>query len=556
MTVENYVATPVNDCVTTADINQWLQNLNQIAYCAQISTGGISCRPINGTTANGECLEISNIGLNSNPADVDLLSLEKKTIIGVARVQISDFTTNQGNDPNPIDEANTVSNQGYGDFYGLIKCDGEVVSSTAPFTIRGEGTVVLNGLSCCPKGAKIEVCVVRFSGTGAGSYTVSYCGAMLCIQLPYRNRLTDIGNFCCAPLIPPDCTVGRAGIELLRQNVQALCAYAASGVRTVQCPADVAFTGDGSQLIHTMENDGEYLVVGSVVVCGTVRGIDDAWVYANPKVSCDGQETGCPTIKNIYGYSGNRSACLSFPVYACGRCSAGSEIFAGTDQLTDPCNLSEEDINLLVNSSNFQIESVEQNYTVYTFENSDPVADGAISATPNAFLDKCITKDSVVELVAKSDELATYYTELNAIGSYCEETVATASIPLGDTFQVMVRPPFPLPNPPPNPLPTPWPPEKKTLVTGGVELCFGAGLVGSQPLTITVNLNCGGTVVETFTYTMGVFAGVSIASFCQPLFLNNVVTCPIDQQVDFEVITTGDPAIDVTISTDLLAVCL
>ena len=556
-----YAPTPVPaGCLDTATIDTWLQNTKALADCVAEVRGGVTCAPINGAIVDG-CIVIDSGRSAVNPSSAEATALDKKLTLGYVTINVDNqtVTTEQSDGP----QTQVVA--GVGTFRAVLYCDGVAVASTAAATIQSTGMLALNMSGCCPRNASVQVCLEQIGPTQL-TYSASVCGALLCLQENYLLPLAEaMPSYCCPPFfIPAGCNVGRAGLHLLRQNLAAIHAVAAAGVNTVECPAAASFAGAGSQTLYTFDQDCAYLVVGSAVVCVESFSNDAITFTGGPSVSCGGQQTYCPLRRILpeqisTDATGLREACWNFPVVACGVCKEGDTIVAGMESPEGVCE-DNIDPNITSQIAGGNIVSIDQQYTVYTFCTTDPIAAGELAPWIEPRLLKCPERLQVELLIAQADALNGYLSGLGNNLNYCNEITSGGGGPLPlPTFTDIIRPPFPPP-------PTGPVPNKKTMVFGFVDICLDNTSLNSYgQFDLDITITCGGDVLNLSQIGAlqpenlpslsdnQVQQGITSVCFSQPV--QYTFNCLTTDPVIATVTLNGDPWVEGTVKYNFLAFC-
>ena len=562
MAIPGYVPTAVPACLDTPTINTWLQSTNQLVNPALTDTGGIKCVGVTGSLARGDCMEIKPVATVQETGKI-----EKKILLGSALI-----TARPSFNVDDHDQGN-----GSGRAYVTLelRCNGTAIASQTE-TIALSNTpqtnqilASLNMFGECPAVGQLELCsVVRVTGLESGygdqvEVETVICAAVLCIRGPYTNSFDAMTGFCCAPEIPADCTVGREGLYLLQQNATALCGYLSQGDQFLSCDYDATTAGLQPIQVLTATDTINYLVFGSVTACVENAGPGTGAVNVTPTISCGGDQQQCPGYNIILpgpgATEGPLTKCIQIPVIACGTCQPGDAIvISNGSEIQCDSTISTGAVGPSVS-----IVSAEQSYTVFTFGRTDPIAEGLIPAPVNSPLPKCVPRSSVENLVAKIDSVHDYLCGRQNREPYCNYASATYQGRDNVTGELIVRPPFPLPNPPPDPLPTPWPPLKKTMLTGSVIVCVDVNGLNDQNANFTIEILCAGAVVCTLLETVSLQNPQADEGYrdnkCTTVPIAKTVTCEINQPVSVRVTgvaqSTGD-VVNLSASPRITAFCL
>lgn len=573
MAIDDYVITPVPDCVDTPTVNQWLQNLNALMEGGLQATGGVSCIPVEGALNDGECLKLdSTSSLQLSSLGEATGAIEKKIFLVAAKVTVGQSRDNRGG-PEGLPVVPPAGQQDV-NFAITAVCGNTQFATTTIQTSPQDSVLYFNAnmIGECPAGTPIEVCVDIVSdslppGFSKPTINVILCGAMLCVSEASQGFLSDIPGFFCAPDVPPGCLIGREGIHLMQQNTRALCSFAGQGYLESNCDFSFTFEDADSHTLATPQNDVQYLIVGSARICGRylLSNRDDPVGQISAQISggcSNGSTTSCFSItQELSGNGpgvGGEVVCFTVPFVACGNCLAGGTLFAGINT-GEQCS----DTDTSLDQTFVEITSVSQTYTVFTFRRVDPIAEGLIPIYEEQRVDKCISRDSVEYLVEKADALFNYFCELqdNVIG--CQR-IADAFGPVasaGTLYAGVIRPPSPPPpaTVPPTPIPT-----SKVNVMCNLRICMRNEIkTADRTVLIEITVSCAGANPYTLTTNCvipksqgGSTDGIVVLgsdTICKDIpFIHTYSGCLITDPVNLEISALGDD-VEVTGSFDCLS---
>jgi hypothetical protein len=484
-----------NFCPTPDEFIEVFNALGELRECTSENLSEFRCKRFEAEAegaANGRaCVIVEAEDTNVNPASV---GVDRKMLVVVMKV-----TTNfQNNQPGGTGEGDSnVNGQTPDATYAItVNCAGTPVA-----TQEFKGTNVANLCYDCPVGSEVEICITNNAtirgGTVGGRFTVTLCGASVCIG-EVENPVQDTVFI---PDVEPNCCFGRDAIHLIIQNLNAFRdAYTDNG----QIPSCTTFTfedRDDHTLLAAAATTTDFLLVGSARVCSgnSVSFNRDAVITIDPQVRCGGSgNLSCPGDSVIIPASdGNQvERCLDVPIIACGRCEAGSAIQVGIRSRV----LCDEDPVIIVN--NFEgPDFVEQHYCLYTFERNVFDSGDAL----NGALGECITTNDTAAINAMllaltnacNDQATINLTDNTASGS----TVALNGAQTGALIQEDIV----------------WDPAdgspvKKWFIMGWVEVCDDYRDINGDSNTAivatTLDIECGGAsvlaqgpIVHTWDYT-------------------------------------------------------